>query len=365
MRPLSVLPAPFLALLLPLIAADGSLEIDVTNAVACSRPTRNGDTISVHYRGTLQSTGAEFDASYNRGQPITFVVGTGRVIKGWDQGLLEMCPGEGRKLTIPSELGYGKYGSPPVIPGDATLIFETVLVDIVGVEQKAEEEVATTPAASAKTSATADGAFSIATAPSTPPSDFDSNASSKDNIPTLQSTPLTAAQEEQVRCHLLGPFALVVQAALGGVAVLSLVYKRWRETPKRPWKIFFFDVSKQVFGSVLLHVLNLAMSMFAQVDVVHAAEIAATGKDTQQPGREGAMPNPCSYYLLNLAIDVSWLDFSCCQTLIRSRRPRSASRLSTFSLSCSMHSSPTHLWRIHPNPSSPAITPNLPRPLGG
>ncbi|PTB81466.1 hypothetical protein M440DRAFT_1387874 [Trichoderma longibrachiatum ATCC 18648] len=65
----------------------------------------------------------------------------------------------------------------------------------------------------------------------------------------------------QGECQLLGPFALVVQAALGGLAMLSLVYKRWREHPRRPVKVWFFDVSKQVFGSVLVHISNIFMSM--------------------------------------------------------------------------------------------------------
>ncbi|OJD10733.1 hypothetical protein AJ78_08335 [Emergomyces pasteurianus Ep9510] len=92
-------------------------------------------------------------------------------------------------------------------------------------------------------------------------------------------------------CQLLGPFALLVQAALGAIALLSLVYKRWRERPQRPVKVWAFDVSKQVFGSVLLHLANLLASMFS------AGQIPVTA--TYQP-------NPCSYYLLNLGIDTTF-----------------------------------------------------------
>ena len=60
----------------------------------------------------------------SRGQPLTFQLGTGRVIKGWDQGLVGMCEGEKRKLIIPPELGYGASGSPPKIPGNSVLVFE-------------------------------------------------------------------------------------------------------------------------------------------------------------------------------------------------------------------------------------------------
>lgn len=91
-------------------------------------------------------------------------------------------------------------------------------------------------------------------------------------------------------CQLLGPFSILIQAALGGLALLSLVYKRYRERPQRPLKIWSFDVSKQVFGSVMLHLANLVLSMFS-----------AGHFDIQQEYQ----PNPCSFYLLNLGIDVS------------------------------------------------------------
>jgi FK506-binding protein 2 len=84
----------------------------------------------MHYRGTLED-GTEFDASYNRGQPLSFTLGTGQVIAGWDEGLTEMCIGDKRKLTIQPEKGYGARGVGP-IPGNAVLIFETELVKING-----------------------------------------------------------------------------------------------------------------------------------------------------------------------------------------------------------------------------------------
>jgi FK506-binding protein 2 len=88
----------------------------------------------VHYRGTLEN-GKQFDASYDRGQPLNFTVGQGQVIKGWDEGLLGMKIGEKRLLTISPELGYGARGVGGVIPGNATLIFETELVGIKGVKR--------------------------------------------------------------------------------------------------------------------------------------------------------------------------------------------------------------------------------------
>lgn len=84
----------------------------------------------MHYRGTLADGGRQFDASYDRNQPFDFTIGRGMVIQGWEQGLLDMCVGEKRKLTIPPELGYGSRGAGGVIPGGATLIFEVELLDI-------------------------------------------------------------------------------------------------------------------------------------------------------------------------------------------------------------------------------------------
>lgn len=65
----------------------------------------------------MLTDGTVFDSSYNRGRPITFKLGTGRVIQGWEEGLLGACIGEKRKLRIPPNMGYGHVGSPPKIPG--------------------------------------------------------------------------------------------------------------------------------------------------------------------------------------------------------------------------------------------------------
>eukprot|EP00088_Acartia_fossae_P071430 TRINITY_DN9797_c0_g1_i10.p1 TRINITY_DN9797_c0_g1~~TRINITY_DN9797_c0_g1_i10.p1 ORF type:complete len:138 (-),score=34.02 TRINITY_DN9797_c0_g1_i10:139-552(-) len=106
------------------------LQIGVKKKVAdCTMRSKKGDKLHMHYTGTLQD-GTEFDSSIPRGQPLVFKVGTGQVIKGWDQGLLNMCEGEKRKLVIPPELGYGASGAPPKIPGNSVLIFEVELIKI-------------------------------------------------------------------------------------------------------------------------------------------------------------------------------------------------------------------------------------------
>lgn len=88
-----------------------------------------GQTVYVHYRGTLQD-GTQFDSSYDRGAPLSFVLGTGRVIAGWDEGIALMKVGGKAKLTIPPELGYGSREIPGVIPANSTLIFEVELVSV-------------------------------------------------------------------------------------------------------------------------------------------------------------------------------------------------------------------------------------------
>jgi FKBP-type peptidyl-prolyl cis-trans isomerase len=88
-----------------------------------------GKTASVHYTGWLDN-GKKFDSSVDRGQPFSFPLGAGRVIKGWDEGVQGMKVGGKRKLTIPSELGYGSRGAGGVIPPNATLIFDVELLGV-------------------------------------------------------------------------------------------------------------------------------------------------------------------------------------------------------------------------------------------
>jgi FKBP-type peptidyl-prolyl cis-trans isomerase len=88
-----------------------------------------GQNVSVHYTGWL-TTGEKFDSSVDRGRPFQFPLGGGRVIKGWDQGVVGMKVGGKRKLTIPPELGYGSRGAPGAIPPNATLIFEVELLGV-------------------------------------------------------------------------------------------------------------------------------------------------------------------------------------------------------------------------------------------
>ncbi|MBI5689872.1 MAG: FKBP-type peptidyl-prolyl cis-trans isomerase [Verrucomicrobia bacterium] len=87
-----------------------------------------GSEVIAHYDGRLLD-GTSFDSSYRRGTPFVFRVGTGAVIKGWDEAFLSMKRGEKRTLIIPYWLGYGEKGSPPKIPGKATLVFEVELID--------------------------------------------------------------------------------------------------------------------------------------------------------------------------------------------------------------------------------------------
>lgn len=88
-----------------------------------------GKTTTVHYTGWLEN-GKKFDSSVDRGQPFDFPLGGGRVIKGWEEGVQGMKVGGKRKLTIPSDLGYGSRGAGGVIPPNATLIFDVELLGV-------------------------------------------------------------------------------------------------------------------------------------------------------------------------------------------------------------------------------------------
>lgn len=91
---------------------------------------RPGNVANVHYVGVAHSDGTEFDASWNSGSPLSFALGRGQVISGWDQGVVGMRVGGRRRLVIPPHLGYGDHGAGDVIKPGETLIFVVDLLDV-------------------------------------------------------------------------------------------------------------------------------------------------------------------------------------------------------------------------------------------
>ncbi|CAM9742374.1 unnamed protein product [Ectocarpus sp. 12 AP-2014] len=129
------------------LAADGTLRIGIMRKKNCTRKSTGGDQLVMHYTGVLFKDCQEFDSSRDR-EPFTFTIGVGEVIRGWDEGklfasfiseystraqlgLLGMCEGDRRRLTIPSDIAYGERGAGSDIPPGATLVFDVELLKIV------------------------------------------------------------------------------------------------------------------------------------------------------------------------------------------------------------------------------------------
>ncbi|KAF8893531.1 hypothetical protein BD779DRAFT_1055916 [Infundibulicybe gibba] len=122
------------------LAADPPTELGIETTYLpkdCPAKAQKGDSIKVHYIGTLFSNGNKFDSSLDRGEPLPLTLGVGQVISGWDQGLVGMCLNEKRTLTIPSNMAYGSRGFGNVIPPNSALVFT---VELVGLDSKNPRE---------------------------------------------------------------------------------------------------------------------------------------------------------------------------------------------------------------------------------
>ena len=112
------------------VITDSGLQYEILKD-GSGDPAKTGQTVTVHYTGWLDDNGKKgkkFDSSVDRNDPFVFHLGAGQVIKGWDEGVTGMKPGEKRCLTISADLGYGSRGAGGVIPPNATLIFDVELL---------------------------------------------------------------------------------------------------------------------------------------------------------------------------------------------------------------------------------------------
>ncbi|WP_035851276.1 FKBP-type peptidyl-prolyl cis-trans isomerase [Kitasatospora azatica] len=106
-------------------------ELEITDIeVGTGAEAKPGQMVEVHYAGVTYETGEEFDASWNRGSTFKFPLGAGRVIKGWDEGVVGMKVGGRRKLVIPAHKAYGNQSPSPLIPAGSTLIFVVDLINV-------------------------------------------------------------------------------------------------------------------------------------------------------------------------------------------------------------------------------------------
>lgn len=105
------------------------VQVDITQQGDGVTYPKQGQTVKVHYTGTL-TDGTKFDSSRDRGKPFEFKIGTGQVIKGWDEGVAKMSVGSQAKLTCSPDYAYGERGYPGVIPPKATLVFDVELIGI-------------------------------------------------------------------------------------------------------------------------------------------------------------------------------------------------------------------------------------------
>ncbi|KAJ3522253.1 hypothetical protein NMY22_g11970 [Coprinellus aureogranulatus] len=118
--------------------APTELIIDITfTPEDCKLKAQTGDSIQVHYTGTLHASGKKFDSSHDRGQPLPLTLGVGQVIKGWDEGLQGMCVGEKRTLTIPADKAYGSRNFGDIIPANSALVFD---VELMGLQPKEKRD---------------------------------------------------------------------------------------------------------------------------------------------------------------------------------------------------------------------------------
>jgi len=266
--------------ILPPPSDDDDGEID--GSVAGAGPPPTGSNVKAHYTGTLED-GTKFDSSRDRGAPFTFQIGQGAVIKGWDEGFASMRVGERAVLKIRSDYGYGDSGSPPKIPGGATLLFD---VELLGFEPKQkeawemslDEKKAFASKLKAKgTKFFTRGKFSEAVA------QYDRAASFVDPSGGMESSP-DSLEESENEPEASDPEAKALYvSSMGNAAMCRMKLKQWSDAIEAAGKVLKVDDSnvKALFrrGSARIRNGDLAE---AKADLMAAYKIDPKNKEIRK-----------------------------------------------------------------------------------
>jgi peptidylprolyl isomerase len=249
-------------------AQDGGVKKRITQAApeGAQGPPAIGNEVTAHYTGRLAADGSKFDSSVDRGTPLTFTVGVGQVIKGWDEGFASMKVGEKALLEITPEYGYGASGSPPKIPGNATLHFD---VELLGFKEKHKEKDEMLPGE----------AIELAKKLKTEGTEFFQNKNYQDAVNKYKDAASYAVNEGTDEEH-----ALYVSCSLN-VAMCSIKLKEWADAVKACTSVLKMDFEEKNIKALYrrgLARINLGLLQEAKEDLMAVYNEDPQNKDVRK-----------------------------------------------------------------------------------